>query len=117
MAPASDPAALHDQAAESLRFIRDTMARAADFTAVSGAGGVAMGITALITAWAAGPPMDDVRWLTYWLLDAAVAVAIGLMATFLKARRGGTPLPLAANRMRDAAIAFGGTPGPRTAAD
>jgi len=46
---------LHTHAMENLRFIRDAMARASEFTAVPGWGGVMMGVTALGTAAIAGP--------------------------------------------------------------
>ena len=41
---------IHAHALENLRFIRDAMARASEFTAVPGWGGVLMGVTALVTA-------------------------------------------------------------------
>ena len=44
------PEPIHAHAIDNIRFIRDTMSRATEFTAVPGWGGVAMGVTALITA-------------------------------------------------------------------
>ena len=58
---------LHEHAAENLRFIRDTMARATDFTAVPGLGGVLMGVLALAATIVAGPPRDTRAWLGIWL--------------------------------------------------
>ena len=84
--------ALHRQAEDNLRFIRDTMARAAEFTAVPGLGGALMGVTALATAIASGPPGTGPRWLTLWLADASFAAAIGAVATVRKARRLGLSL-------------------------
>jgi hypothetical protein len=66
-----------------------------------------MGATAIVTAIAAGPPRDDNGWLRLWIVDAVVAVAIGVVATALKARRTGTPLTNAAARR----FAFAFAPG------
>jgi hypothetical protein len=87
----ADPDSLQRHAAEHLRFIRDTMARASGFTAVPGWGGAWMGVTALVTAPLAGAP-GDVSWLVWWVGDAVVAVVIGLVAMARKARRVGAPL-------------------------
>src|SRR5262245_6527195 len=94
-APLREPAplpALHDRAADNLRFIRDTMARASSFTAVPGWGGVAMGVTALVTAAVSGPPREGSAWLGLWLGEAATGFAIGLLGVIWKARRAGVPL-------------------------
>jgi hypothetical protein len=88
----SFPPRLQEHAAENLRFIRDTMSRAADFTAVPGVGGVLMGVFALAAALAAGPPRDARAWLAVWLATAGVAVATGLIAIVLKAGRHSLPL-------------------------
>ena len=104
MSPAAVPPSLHDHAVDHLRFIRDTMARAADFTAVPGWGGVLMGVTALITAAAAGPPRDTPAWVGIWLAGAGVAVALGLAAMVWKARRAG--ISLTGGAARRFALAF-----------
>lgn len=83
---------IHAHAADNLRFIREAMSRAAEFTAVPGWGGVAMGATALIAAAISGPPDDSLRWIVIWFTAAAIAAAIGLAAIVHKARRTGTPL-------------------------
>ena len=83
---------LDAHAAENLRYIRVAMERAAHFTAVPGWGGVAMGATALAAAaWAARETTPQ-RWLGVWLLEACVAVVLGVAAMALKARRSGTTL-------------------------
>jgi len=91
---------IHAHAAEDLRFIRDAMARAAEFTAVPGWGGALMGVTAIGAAAISGPPDGSRRWLLIWLADAALAVSIGLVAMTMKARRSGMPLSSAAPAYR-----------------
>jgi hypothetical protein len=88
-APAVEP----DRRAEAqLRYIRETMSRTAEFTAVSGWGGVAMGATALgAAALAAGQP-DVEGWLRVWAAEAVVGFAIGVGTTVRKAQRHGAPL-------------------------
>jgi hypothetical protein len=90
------PEPIHAHAIDNIRFIRDTMSRATEFTAVPGWGGVAMGVTALITAVISGPPDDSLRWVLVWLADACVGAAIALGTMAIKARRAGTPLSSAA---------------------
>jgi hypothetical protein len=95
---------LHEHAADNLRFIRATMARATEFTAVPGWGGVGMGVTAVVAAVLAGPPSAGSPWLWRWLLDALVAAAIGVATLTRKARRSG--LALTGAQMRQFALAF-----------
>lgn len=80
------------RAAEHLRFIRDMMARSGAFTAVPGWGTLAMGLTALPTAIIAELQPTPGRWLAAWLLDAALAAAIGLATLLRKTRRSGMSL-------------------------
>ena len=94
------PESIHTHAFENIRFIRDAMARATEFTAVPGWGGVLMGITAIVAAAISGPPDDTPRWVLIWFTDAAVACAIALVAMTRKARRIGTPLSSAAPAFR-----------------
>ena len=93
---AERPEPIHVHALENIRFIRDTMARASEFTAVPGWGGVGMGVTAIVAAVISGPPDDSVRWVMVWFAAAAVAASIGLTTMSMKARRSGAPLSSAA---------------------
>ena len=83
---------LDAHAAENLRYIRGAMERAASFTAVPGWGGVAMGATALAAAARARQETSPQRWLGVWLMEACVALVIGVAAMALKARRSGSTL-------------------------
>jgi hypothetical protein len=90
------PEPIHAHALDNLRYIRDAMSRATEFTAVPGWGGVAMGMTAIATAVVAGAPDGSRRWLAIWLAEGGVAAAIALITMTIKARRIGAPLSSAA---------------------
>ena len=79
--------AMHERAAESIEFIRETMVRSASFTAVPGQGGVAMGAIGVIAAVMASRTQSWEAWLATWLIAALVATPIGLAAIIIKARR------------------------------
>ena len=88
----SAPEPMSGRAAENLRFIRQTMERTATFTSIPGKGGVGMGVVGLLgSVVAARQPSAD-RWLAAWLVAAAAAAVIGLIAMAHKARRGGATL-------------------------
>jgi hypothetical protein len=91
-------------ALERLEYIRSAMDRAGGFTAVPGLGGALVGATALGAAALAWPSRGSGRWLTIWLLEAGVAIVIGLITTVRKARRSG--VPLAGPAARRFALAF-----------
>ncbi len=82
----NEPIPIDSRAADNLRFIRDTMERAASFTAVPGWGGVAMGLSALATGVVAlRLPAHQQFWA--WLIEAVVALSIGCFAVRMKSRR------------------------------
>ncbi|HXW16888.1 MAG TPA: hypothetical protein VEJ39_01215 [Candidatus Acidoferrales bacterium] len=86
------PVALDDRARDNLRFIRETMERASSFTAVSGWGGVAMGVTAAGAAVVASRQESATAWLATWLSEAGVAFAIAAWSSMMKARQAKVPL-------------------------
>jgi hypothetical protein len=115
---------LERHAADNIRFIRETMERAASFTAVPGAGGVAMGTTALAAAAISLAAPTPGAWLAVWLVESVVAIAIGCVAMARKARRTRTDMfsgparrflltltpPLAAGALLTLALAGAGRP-------
>ena len=76
----------------NLRVIRETMERAGSFTAVPGWGGVAMGATALIAAAIASYQTSLDRWLATWLLEAALAMTVAVLAIRRKAKAAHAPV-------------------------
>jgi len=83
----ASPEALHTRAEDNLRFIRDAMSKAGNFTAIPGWGGVAMGVSAIVVAGVASRIADRTEWLEWWLGEAAVAVLIAAITMSRKARR------------------------------
>jgi hypothetical protein len=102
------PERLHARALGEIQFIRETMSGAGRFTAVPGAGGVWMGLSAIATAVISGPPDQSSRWIAIWCADAALAVTIALIAMTRKARRSGVALwrPAPGAPTRRFALAF-----------
>jgi hypothetical protein len=90
--PREEPIPLHAHALDHLRYIRETMERAGSFTAVPGWGGVAMGATAVAAAGFASHAGTREQWLATWLVEGALAIGIGLLAMWRKARAAGLPL-------------------------
>jgi hypothetical protein len=86
------PIALHERAMDDLRFIRQTMERAGEFTAVPGWGGVAIGCVALAAAVLAHSQPTPDRWLAVWLSTAVLATLVGGGTLWLKARRANVSL-------------------------
>src|SRR5262245_47795406 len=83
---------LHARAMDNLSFIRQTMERATEFTAVSGWGGVTMGGVALVATAVASRAETPIGWVACWVAAALVALVIGGWTMAAKARRGGTPV-------------------------
>jgi hypothetical protein len=98
-----DPIAIDRHAADNLRFIRDTMERAAAFTAVPGWGGVIIGFTALGSgAVAFGRPLREQFWI--WFTEALLALGIAGLALRLKSKR--LALSLQSRPARRALLSF-----------
>ena len=105
--PDASTPALHDRAADNLRFIRDAMARAGEFTSVSGIGMMLVGAVGLAASAASlRMRLEDgaARWLSLWIAAAGVAVVISWVTITRKAARTGQSL--SAGPARRFALAF-----------
>jgi hypothetical protein len=82
-----------ESAIESLRVIRETMEHSAAFTAVSGKGLVAIGLTALAASViAARHSRHFDYWMLKWFEEGALAIVIVAVSFGIKARRTGALL-------------------------
>jgi hypothetical protein len=90
--PRPEPVEIHAHAMDNLRYIRQTIERAGSFTAVPGIGGMLMGSTALAAAWIASHQSSRGGWLSVWIFEALLAMAIGIAAAAMKSRRFKMPL-------------------------
>ena len=102
--PRSEPIPIDARAADHLRYIREAMQNAGEFTAVPGWGGVAIGFTALVGAAIAMRQTTPRAWLATWLIEALVAVAIAVPTAVRKAHRA--RMPLLAGPGRKFALSF-----------
>ena len=99
----NEPIAIDRRAADNLRFIRDTMERAASFTAVPGWGGVCIGVTALGAGAAAiAHPLRE--QFLIWCIEAGLALFIAALSLRLKSRR--LALSLQSRPARRALLSF-----------
>ncbi|GJG86277.1 hypothetical protein tb265_14580 [Gemmatimonadetes bacterium T265] len=100
--PALDAPALHRRAMDNLEFIRDTMARAATVTVVSGWGIAASGVVALAAAARTAHVHDGPRWTAAWMVAATLSLPLSAGASVWKARSTararGTPALAASGR-------------------
>jgi hypothetical protein len=87
-----EPPTLRARAMDNLEFIRDTMERAGAFTAVSGWGMVAVGVSAIAAAGFAASRASSTEWLAIWLGEAVLSVVISGWAIGRKARAARMPL-------------------------
>ena len=83
---------LRTRAEADLKAIRDAMEGSSRFTSVSGAGEIAVGVTALAAAWVAAHQTTASAWLGVWAVEAALAAALSLASAARKARRTGATL-------------------------
>lgn len=90
---------------DNLSFIRGAIERAGSFTAVSGTGQAAVGVTALAAAWVAAGQASRERWVLVWVGEALVALLISAWAIARKARKA--DLPLFTGASRKFALSFG----------
>lgn len=91
-APSAAPRDLHSHAMDNIEFIRQTMENAGSFTAISGMGQIAIGLSALAASSMAARQATPSRWLGVWLVEAIVAVIIGYWGISRKARATGVSL-------------------------
>ncbi|MGH9946725.1 MAG: hypothetical protein ACRD6X_05955 [Pyrinomonadaceae bacterium] len=88
----NQPINISDRAIDNLKFIRETMERSTSFTAVPGYGGMLMGATAIVAAYIANTQIYLVNSLAVWLVEAALAFSIGLLAMWQKSKIAGQSL-------------------------
>lgn len=88
----TEPVSLQTHAMDNLRLIRETMERAGSFTAVPGWGGVVIGVSAFGAAGIARRQATVERWLIAWLLEAAVALVVAVLAIRRKATAAKGPV-------------------------
>lgn len=86
------PVNIGERAIDNIRFIRETMERGANFTAVPGYGGMLMGATAIGASYLAAQQVEADQWLMVWIAEAALAFSIGFLSMWQKARIAGQSL-------------------------
>lgn len=88
---------LQQEASEQLRFIRETMERSASFTDVPGGAMAAIGLFAVLVAifQQYKPTFWTLSWRDTWILTAIIAVFLGLIGMYRKAKRANRGLNVA----------------------
>jgi hypothetical protein len=87
-----EPPALHERAMDNLKYIRETMERATAFTAISGWGQVAIGVSALAASAISAQQKAFKGWVMIWVAEALIALLIAGWSMDRKARAVKMPL-------------------------
>jgi hypothetical protein len=90
--PRTLPVEMHTHAMDNLKYIRQTLERAGEFTAVPGKGGVLMGVAGLAAGCLSAVQHTLLGWLVVWMAAAVFALAAGIAAAALKSQRFHMPL-------------------------
>lgn len=88
----SDSPEIQARAMDNLQFIRGMMESAAAFTALSGWGQAAVGVTALVAAAVAQRQLSPLGWMATWLGEAGIAAGIAVASMAIKAHLANQPL-------------------------
>lgn len=83
--------ALHQHALSEISFIRDTMARSAPLTAVSGLATILMGLIAIAGSYVASWRYTIDWWIYVWLAVACAGCLAGFLGIVLKGRSQHAP--------------------------
>lgn len=102
--PRADAPEMHVRAMDNLRYIRETMERAGSFTAISGWGVVAIGVTALMAGAVAAFQASPRAWVAIWLADAVLAIVIA--ASTIGAKASALRIPLLTEPARKFFLSF-----------
>lgn len=81
-----------ERAIDNLKFIRETMESSKVFTSVPGYGGMLMGATAIGAGIVANQQIYLRNWLVVWVVEAALAFCVGLLAMWQKSKITDAPL-------------------------
>lgn len=85
-------AEMHEKALDNLRYIRNTMENAADFTAVPGYGMMLVGLSAVLASWLAFRAASPETWLAIWTAEGMAAVMLAFLSMLLKANSANVSL-------------------------
>ena len=89
---------IQEHALDQIRYIRQTMKRTAEFTAVPGWGGVMIGFSALVAAVLAAYQPTVLAWLQVWMYECLVSIVIGGGSVWRKVKAGDESIYTAAGR-------------------
>jgi len=80
------------RALEDLHYIRRCLENAGSFTGVPGLGGMLVGLSALVATGVASVQVSNDAWVQVWIVEAFVALVIGVVFMIRKARFAGVSL-------------------------
>ena len=83
---------LHLHAMDNISYIRETMSRSTQFTAVPGWGMVIVGVLATLGSYIATLHLSSSWWFNTWITIGFISMAVGVISMALKSRNSQTPI-------------------------